>query len=424
MRNGLAMQYADGVKLSGIESFGNRTNGISGVSCGAVDIANSLLYRNGAYGYGAAGQMGSNTVHNTTFWGNGLGAVRNTKGTMQVRNSILVQTNKQALCFIDGQAEIQGDYNLYQVAEGGLVATNSFLKSAYWKLSQWMDAGNNAHSWVGDPLFTDAENGDFHLQSRAGHWHGGTWVVDTDTSWAIDAGDPGVGAGREPAPNGGRINLGRYGGTEMASKTDSSVPGLYPLTFRDGGVASYGQLLAWLYRGLAASNRVDIQYAPDGVTWQTVETVRINAGPYEWLSKDDPSPEALWRVVLAGNTNVFGATENTFIFRPKPLTYYVNDDSRAGDVYTTAVGSPENRGYRPESPLDSVQSVFARYSLAGGDRVLVDTGTYRTAEPLTLTSVHSGTPSEHVGIAGSTNDAAGGSWIVAAAGMLEPAFVM
>ena len=424
MRDGLAMQYADGVRLSGIESFGNRTNGISAVSCGAVDIANSLLYRNGAYGYGSEGHKGSNTVRNATIWGNGRGAVRNTQGVMELRNSILVQTNKQALCFINGVGTIQGDYNLYQVPEGGLVATNSYLKAAYWNLSQWIDAENNVHSWVGDPLFADAENDDFHLKSRGGRWQAGTWAEDTDTSWAIDAGDSDVAVGGEPAPNGGRINLGRYGGTEMASKTDASVPGVYPLTFRDGGVASYGQLLTWLYRGLATSNRVQIQYAPDGVTWNPVATVRINASPYEWLSTDDPSPEALWRVVLAGNTNVVGSTDTTFIFRPKPLTYYVNDASRTGDVYTTAVGSPANRGYRPESPLDSVQSVFARYSLAGGDRVLVDTGTYETAEPLTLTSVHSGNPSEHVAIKGSTNEAAGGSWILAARGMREPAFVL
>ena len=424
MRNGLAMQYADGIKLSGIESFGNRTNGISGVSCGAVDIANSLLYRNGAFGYGSEGQKGSNTVRNATFWGNGRGAVRNTLGTMSVRNSILVQTNKMAVCFINGSADIQGDYNLYQVPEGGLVATNSYLKAAYWNLSQWMDDNNNVHSWVGNPLFADVENGDFHLKSRAGRWQAGTWVVDTETSWAIDAGHPDSGFEHEPAPNGGRINLGRYGGTEMASKTDSSVPGVYPLTFRDGGVASYGQLLVWLYRGLAASNRVAIQYAPDGVTWQTVDTVRINQSPYEWLSTDDPSPEALWRVVLVGNTNVVGATDTPFIFRPKPLTYYVNDASRTGDVYTTAVGSPTNRGYRPDSPLDSVQAVFARYALAGGDRVLIDTGTYETTEPLTLTSLHSGTASAHVGIAGSTNEAAGGSGLVAAEGMDSPAFYL
>ena len=424
MRNGLAMQYADGIALSGIESFGNRTNGISAVSCGTVDIANSLLYRNGSFGYGAEEQKGSNTVSNATFWGNGRGAVRITQGTMQVRNSILVQTNKMAVCCMDGPSDIQGDYNLYGVSEGGLVATNSYLKAAYWNLSQWMDAENNVHSWVGDPLFADADNGNFHLKSRAGRWHEGSWVVDTDTSWAVDAGDPAVKVGREPAPHGGRINLGRYGGTEMASKTDSSVPGVYPLTFRDGGVASYGQLLVWLYRGLAASNRVDIQYAPDGVTWQTMDTIRIGESPYEWLSMDDPSPEALWRVVLVGNTNVTGATDTVFIFRPRPLTYYVNDGSRTGDVYTTAVGSSTNRGYLPGSPLDSVQAVFARYSLAGGDRVLIDTGTYEAEESLTLTSVHSGTSAAPVGIAGSTNEVAGGSWLLAAKGMDAPAFVL
>ena len=426
MKNGLVLQYADGMTLSGIESFGNQADGLSAKSCGSVELRNGLFYGNGAYGYNSEGQRGSNTVRNATFWGNAQGGVRNTLGTMRVTDSILVQTNKRATCLIGSLgADIQGDYNLYGIPDGGWIATNSATKAGFDVLSQWMDGGNNLHSWVGDPLFVDAENGNFHLQSRAGHWNGTEWAADADTSWAIDAGNPADNAWRnEPAPNGSRINLGRYGGTDMASKTDGSVPGLFPLTFRDGGVSTNGQWLVWLFRGLAASNKVEIQYAPDGVAWQPVDRVDITASPYRWSSTDLPSPEALWRVVLIGNTNVAGATETAFIFRPTPLVYYVNDDSREGDVYTTAVGSPTNRGYLASSPLDSVQAVFSRYVLAGGDRVLVDTGRYDATESLTLTSVHAGQQSAHVGIAGSTNQTAGGSQIVAAEGMDEPAFVL
>ena len=423
MRNGLVMQFADGISLEGIESFGNRTNGISSVSCGSVSIANSLLFRNGAYGYGSEGQRGGSTVRNTTFWGNGKGGTRLTMGSLRLDNSIVVQTNQTPACNLEGTSSMSGDYNLFSIPAGGLIASNGYLKAAYEKLSQWATAANNVHSWVGDPLFADAEGGDFHLKSRIGRWKEGSWVTDTDTSWAVDAGDPTLGIGTEPVPNGGRINLGRYGGTEMASKTDGSKPEVFPLTFRDGGVAPYGQLLVWLYRGLAATNMVEIQYAPDGVAWQTVDRVQITASPYDWRSTDAPSPEALWRVVLVGNTNVAGATDQTFIFRPTPLVYYVNDGSRTGDVYTTAIGSSTNGGYRPGSPLDSVKAVFDRYSLAGGDKVLVDTGIYETDESMTFTSVHRGTSSSHVCIVGSTNQASGGSVFTAADGMDEPAFV-
>ncbi len=45
------------------------------------------------------------------------------------------------------------------------------------------------------------------------------WSVDTVTSPCIDAGDPNMDVGNEPEGNGGRINMGAYGGTYQASKS-------------------------------------------------------------------------------------------------------------------------------------------------------------------------------------------------------------
>jgi len=71
-----------------------------------------------------------------------------------------------------------------------------------------------------DPCFADPCNGDFHLMSEEGRWDpcSLTWVMDSVTSPAIDAGDPDDDPGDEPAPNGCRINMGAYGGTSEASK--------------------------------------------------------------------------------------------------------------------------------------------------------------------------------------------------------------
>ena len=72
-----------------------------------------------------------------------------------------------------------------------------------------------------DPLFADPNNGDFHLRSRTGRWYPNSqiWVTDSVTSPCIDAGDPMSPIGFEPFPNGGRINIGAYGGTAEASKS-------------------------------------------------------------------------------------------------------------------------------------------------------------------------------------------------------------
>ncbi|UCC96851.1 MAG: MBL fold metallo-hydrolase [Phycisphaerales bacterium] len=64
-------------------------------------------------------------------------------------------------------------------------------------------------------------DGDYHLKSHGGRWDPASesWIVDDVTSLCIDAGDPNISVGAEPEPNGGRINMGAYGGTKEASKS-------------------------------------------------------------------------------------------------------------------------------------------------------------------------------------------------------------
>ena len=102
--------------------------------------------------------------------------------------------------------------------------------------------------WVGegnidiDPLFADPGSwdangtpdrrddvwteGDYHLKSQAGRWdpNSQSWATDAVTGPCIDAGDPNSPVGDEPEPNGGRINMGAYGGTAEASKSYVGPP--------------------------------------------------------------------------------------------------------------------------------------------------------------------------------------------------------
>ena len=70
-----------------------------------------------------------------------------------------------------------------------------------------------------DPRFVSPATGDYHLQSTGGRYSPGGWVVDARSSPAIDAGDPASSYAAEPAPNGGRVNLGAYGNTAEASRS-------------------------------------------------------------------------------------------------------------------------------------------------------------------------------------------------------------
>ena len=57
------------------------------------------------------------------------------------------------------------------------------------------------------------------------HAREGQWVLDDVTSPCVDAGDPAADPSGEPMPNGGRVNMGAYGGTMYASMSEWPVDG-------------------------------------------------------------------------------------------------------------------------------------------------------------------------------------------------------
>jgi hypothetical protein len=83
-----------------------------------------------------------------------------------------------------------------------------------------------------DPLYADVATYNFHLQSQYGRWNGTAWVNDAATSPCIDAGDPSSAYPNEPEDNGNRINMGAYGNTKEASKSQGGflVDILPPIT--------------------------------------------------------------------------------------------------------------------------------------------------------------------------------------------------
>jgi hypothetical protein len=424
-RNGVALLNVSDVLLDRLESFNNTSNGVWVSGSGGVHNRHARLWNNTHYGYFSTGSKGSEMVSSSTVWGNQRAAVSFDEG-LSVSNSILGVTNAVPIYIEASRGKMQGDFNLYGVGPTAEIGTNSLEKTAYGNLSQWQGGYRDLHSVVENPMFVDSATGNFHLQSRAGYWSNGTWATSANTSWAIDAGDPDSAAHtNEPAPNGGRINLGAYGGTAEASWSDASVAELFPTSLRDGGVAPDGQPLYWLFRGLNPTNTVRIEYSPDaGLNWSNVASaIRLDSAPYNWFGVCSPSPEALWRLVLESNTNIVGATTNVFTFRPCPLVYYVNDGSTNGDVYCTAVGAYTNKGYFANSPLDSIQTVLDRYQLAGGDEVKVDTGVYVVSNSQFIGVLDSGDTTNRVYLTGSTNLAAGGSWLQPAAGFEDSAIL-
>ncbi|MHC4740757.1 MAG: right-handed parallel beta-helix repeat-containing protein, partial [Planctomycetota bacterium] len=84
-----------------------------------------------------------------------------------------------------------------------------------------------------DPMLADLEGGDYHLLCKTGRYVPayGLWSFDSKTSPGVDGGDPSDNPMGERMPNGGRINMGAYGGTPYASMSE------WPFTYdgnRDG----------------------------------------------------------------------------------------------------------------------------------------------------------------------------------------------
>lgn len=126
--------------------------------------------------------------------------------------------------FVEGNSQVTVTNSIFWGNAGDDFAgneTSPITVSYTTSEEEWEGTGNlNAN-----PLFADAAQHDYHLQSKAGRWdpsaNGGKggFVKDTKESPAIDAADPAAPFANEPSPNGGRANQGVYGNTKEASKS-------------------------------------------------------------------------------------------------------------------------------------------------------------------------------------------------------------
>ncbi len=111
---------------------------------------------------------------------------------------------------LGGASSIDDPCNAVVWGEGNINVDPDFVQAGYW--TQPSPRNPNSSVWI---------DGDYHLKSETGRWDSvsESWITDNLTSPCIDAGDPNSPVGDEPDPNGGRINMGAYGGTAEASKS-------------------------------------------------------------------------------------------------------------------------------------------------------------------------------------------------------------
>lgn len=229
---------------------GPRANGNAKTIAENITVADNTGAEN-SNGHAVFVEGGSEAViRNSIFWGN-------------------QSPDNQNDFFVDETSSLVIDYSTYmsgKLGDGTFSITNS----------------NNS-----DPQFANALESNYYLKSQIGRWDPLTqsWVKDAVQSPAIDAGEPGSQFNNEPAPNGGRVNLGCYGNTEYASKSNSTtVHNISDIDIKDfsifpNPVLSKGSLS---FRTLRGGNlRLEIRNSM-GQIIEILADEYINSGEYKF----------------------------------------------------------------------------------------------------------------------------------------------
>ena len=207
--------YANRVGVQGTGFFSN----FSGL------IANNLIYQNLEQGVQINVAAGGEVVNNTIVQDVGE-AVRVQSGSvgLQVRNNVIAVGAGTAISLAgDSVINFRSDYNnLFVIGSGRLAAVEAL---SFTSLADWFfEFGQDQHSQTTDPLFVDPDGADNLLGYVGGADHGldDNFHVQNGSP-LIDAGDPSSPFGLEPAPNGGRVNIGADGNTPSANPSPAEV---------------------------------------------------------------------------------------------------------------------------------------------------------------------------------------------------------
>jgi len=191
-------------------------------------ITNCIIAENGQHGIAG----GIPIIINCTIVANNQRGISGSEPT--VTNSIIYYNS------VDSDV-VQIESNLtvtvtYTDVQGGWPGTGNidelpcFVEAGFWD-------PNGTPEDINDDFWVQ---GDYHLCSQAGRWDPSsqTWIQDVITSPCIDAGDPDSDWTAELLPNGGRINMGAYGGTPQASMSLSDTDNVADLS--DDVISTYG----------------------------------------------------------------------------------------------------------------------------------------------------------------------------------------
>jgi parallel beta-helix repeat protein len=444
--NGLGNNGGNGiVALSGANAkrnvvYSNNGHGIyvDGYSGNFRVIANNLCYNNGnttdyynIYLNPSYYQGNQALLENNTCYG-GSGIYIGDAIAVTNRNNIIwaTGTGHYALVRYSQMDQWFATGGIFVSDNNCILATSGATLSAWLgnqnDLLEWRAAtGQDTHSFSANPLFVNAAGADgilggtnglddnFHLASTVGSYKGlpftalttAGFTADVSNSPCIDAGLPTSAIGYEQAPNGGRINLGAFGGTADASL--SAGARVVELGLIAGGSVLRGTVPVnwWTHGSWQSNDTVLIEYSSNGgSSWATIPSAAalpFAQGVFAW-DTSALTPGANYKVRITPNAGGTPAVSGLLRVLPNTaITFYLNDSSTTNDVYCTAVGSDANDGLTPATPMANLKRLTVTYKLMPGDTVRIDTGLWTLDANPVLTD--SGAPGQLIRLVGSTN---------------------
>ncbi|MCX7048215.1 MAG: right-handed parallel beta-helix repeat-containing protein [Candidatus Sumerlaeota bacterium] len=403
--NGVFIYNASNSRITQCRIYGNSQYGVYLYKSSQTTIANSIIDRNGLAGFSFY-YSDDCVVRNNTIVLNSASQIYidNSTDELTIRNNILWADGSGHTCVYRYYAgTLWEDYN-------DLYATNGAS----------IGIALGSHNLSRNPIFVNPAgpdnisgntDDDFHLQSTAGSWHDGAQTPDAMDSFCIDTGDPSESARAEPQPNGGRINMGAYGGTEQASMSTAGC--ILALIAPNGGEVWKGiQSIRWACTGLGwqAGDTIRIDYSSDsGLTWHSIpgaQALPYSLWNFNWNTTTAiPSAGPFFRVRIISNHSdaVSDTSDSSFTLHNHAICYYVNDAITINDIYCIAAGNDANDGLTSATPKASVQAILDTYDLEGGDIVYIDTGVYVLKANIIIGAKDSGDSLYPVHFVGSTH---------------------
>jgi hypothetical protein len=200
-KSGIYCQYSNPL-IENCIIANNQNNGVTSEGSTPL-VKNCLIVKNGKDGiniWSAFNSKDTIFITNNTIAGNGLTGLYDNYTKCKIVNNIFWNNKESINKYYLSQYFLS--YNLVQEDEIAASSVNIGAGMIY-----------NL-----DPQFTDIYNNDYHLKA---------------TSPCIDAGDPNYAYNLEPYDNGGRINIGAYGNTPEATKTEY-LPRINFLSVKEG----------------------------------------------------------------------------------------------------------------------------------------------------------------------------------------------